>query len=110
MKCDPLPKIIAQEAQDASETSVYFPWDEDPVEVLGNSEGMMRIRRKDKEFCVPEAFLWERDGRTYCSNYTDYRVQANPGDRLSLVLTAPCGCYVKKNGVTGWYTGQYRTA
>ena len=107
---DPLPKIIAQEAQDASETSVYFPWDEDPVEVLENSEGMTRIRREGKEFCVPEAFLWERDGRTYCSNYTDYRVQANPGDRLSLVLTAPCGCYVKKNGVTGWYTGQYRNA
>lgn len=106
---DPLPRGIAQESQEASKMSVYFPWDEDPVEVLETSDGMTRIRRNGEEFCVPDAFLWEQDGKTYCSNYTNYRVPVSPGDSLSLVLTAPCGCYVKKDGVTGWYTGKYQT-
>lgn len=105
---DPLPQIVALESQEASADSVYIHWGDDPVQVLESAGGMNRVLYKDRELNVPDAFLWEENGITSCSNYTDYRLQVSPGDRLSLIRTAPCGCYVKKNGVTGWYSGTYQ--
>jgi len=106
---NPLPEITALDAQDASTDFCYIRWGEDHVEVLESKDGMSRIRHQGREMDVPDAFLWESDGRTYCSNYTDYCLQVSPGDRLSLIRTASCGCYVKKDGYTGWYKGRYQS-
>jgi len=105
---NPLPEITALDEQEASADFCYIRWGEDPVEVLESRDGMARIMRQGREMEVPEAFLWEEKGKTYCSNYTDYRLRVSPGDRLSLIRTAPCGCYVKKGGHIGWYMGRYQ--
>ena len=51
--------------------------------------------------------LARRDGeRLWCEDSTDYRLPVLPGDRLSLVARTSRGCLMKKNGVTGWYSGR----
>ena len=48
-----------------------------------------------------------RDGeRLWCEDSTDYRLPVLPGDPLSLVARTSRGCLMKKNGVTGWYSGR----
>ncbi|MBR6571747.1 MAG: metallophosphoesterase [Clostridia bacterium] len=105
---DALPRITALDAQEASAECIYIRWGEDAVEVLEQLDGMKRILRKGREMIIPDVFFWEEKGKTYCSNYTDCRLQVDVGETLTLIKTTPCGCYVKKDSCIGWYTGRYQ--
>ena len=37
---------------------------------------------------------------------TDYRPAVAPGDELSVVRVTDRGCWIKKDGVSGWYDGE----
>ena len=56
---------------------------------------------------MPEDFLFERNGRLLVNDCTDYRPAVEPGDVLSLVRQTTRGAWIKKNGVSGWYVGEY---
>lgn len=104
-----LPVITALEAQEASADYGYIRWGDHQVEVLESMGDKARILHHGREMLVPSDFLWEDKGRIYCDDYTDYRLPVSPGDRLSLLRTLPNGCYVKKDGMTGWYMGRYQS-
>lgn len=103
-----LPTITALDAQEASAASGYIRWGDHEVTLLAQNGDMARVLHHDREMDVPASFLYEQDGKTLCNDITNYRLPVSPGDVLSLVLTMPHGCYVKKAGVTGWYMGRYQ--
>ena len=105
----PLPVITALEAQEASESCSYIHWGDHYVQVLERTGDMARVLHHDHEMQIPESFLWEENGQSCCSDYTDYHLQVSPGDRLRLIRSLPNGCYVKKNGFYGWYMGKYQS-
>ena len=48
-----------------------------------------------------------KEGRELRVNdVTDYRPSIRPGDTLSVVRSTDRGYWIKKDGVTGWYTGE----
>ena len=105
----PQAEIIALDAQQASADSVHTRWGDDEVQVLGEKDGFATVIHQGRQITLPASLLHERGGKTCCGNFTDYLLPVKPGDRLPLVYTTPYGCYAKKDGVTGWYTGRYRS-
>ena len=55
---------------------------------------------------VPTDFLYEKNGDLLVNDVTDYRPAIDPGDRISVVRETDRGYWVKKDGVSGWYTGE----
>ena len=78
------------------------------MDVLEKTGEVARIRHHNREMLVPADFLWEDNGQSCCEDYTDYCLTVACGDRLHLIRSTPEGCYVKKDGVTGWYKGRYQ--
>ncbi|MBP3645002.1 MAG: metallophosphoesterase [Clostridia bacterium] len=104
-----LPVITALDAQNASTDFDYIRWGDHEVELLEQGTELSRISHHGRTMIVPAEFVWERDGRTYCSDITDLRLSVQPGDRLHLITTSPLGAFVKKDGVIGWYEGRYHS-
>jgi len=102
-----LPTITALDPQEASVSCGYIRWGDNEVSVIEKRGGFARILHHGREMTVPESFLYKENERTFCDDITDYQLAVFKGDALSLVLNTPQGCYVKKNGVTGWYMGRY---
>ena len=53
---------------------------------------------------VPTSLLY---GDGECMDYSDYVLPVKKGEMLSLVQKTAHGCIVKKDGVVGWYLGEY---
>ena len=106
---DGLPMITALEAQQPSADSIYLHWAREPVTVtLLSEEGdMSRILYAGRELLVPTKCLYEQDSALCCDDISDYHLSVASGDSLSLIFTTGYGCYVKKDGVAGWYRGKY---
>lgn len=102
-----LPVITALEPQEERASSCYIRWGDHEVTLLEQTGDVARVMHHQREICVPSSFLYEQNGKTLCEDITDYRLGVEKGDALYLVLHTPHGCYVKKDGVTGWYMGQY---
>ncbi len=56
-----------------------------------------------REFLAPESYVYHRNGKVYCKDYSDACLEIAEGDRLSVINATPMGYLVKKNGVIGWY-------
>lgn len=104
---DDLPTITALDAQEASVDSGYIHWGDDRVTVLQRSGDWAQVLHHSRQMRVPAKLLSGRDGDCTCREITDYRLPVSPGDKLALIDVMPEGCYAKKAGVTGWYTGRY---
>ena len=105
---DPFPTAAALDAQEESRRSYYIHWGDNAVELLSRSGDICRIRhcRTGYEMEVPSDLLFEKEGQLRVTDTTDYRPAVTPGDTLSIVRETSRGYWVKKNGVTGWYTGR----
>ncbi len=68
-------------------------------------ENLIRLRHvsSGKEFLAPESYVYHRNGKTYCDDFSDACLEIAEGDSLSVLNATPMGCLVKKNGVIGWY-------
>ena len=55
---------------------------------------------------VPTDFLYEKGGQLMVNDVTDYRPAVALGDILSVVRATDRGYWVKKDGVSGWYSGE----
>lgn len=105
---DDLPVITAMEEQPASQESGYIHWGDHQVELLEIRGDAARIRHHGREMEVPAEYVTEKEGQHFCNDTTDYCLPVSAGDRLSLIMEWPGhGCYVKKNGASGWYKGNY---
>lgn len=106
---DPFPLCRARTPQRESERSRYVPWGDNEVERREADGDFCLVRQKSSgyELWVPADFLYEREGKLLVNDCTDYRPAIEPGDVLSLVRETPRGAWIKKNGVSGWYDGEY---
>ena len=105
---DGLPVYTALDRQEASADSINIRWGRSDLELLEPGEELSRCRHLEsgRELYILTSYL-RRDGdRLWCEDSTDYRLPVLPGDRLSLVAQTSRGCLMKKNGVTGWYSGR----
>ena len=106
---DDYPIFRAPRAQAAKEAGVFLQYTDAEVEVLETpKEGPgdmvhLRHRSSGREFLAPASFLYHRDGRTYCEDYSDAELEVAEGEELSLILETSAGRIVKKKGVLGWY-------
>lgn len=105
---DGLPAATALDGQAASEDSVNIRWGRSAVEVLERGEELSLCRHLESGRVLPilTEFLYERDGKVWCEDSTDYRLPVEPGDRLHVVRRLSDRTLAKKSGVTGWYFGR----
>ena len=97
---DGLPVYTALDRQEASTNSINIRWGRSDLELL------CRHLESGRELYILTSYL-RRDGdRLWCEDSTDYCLPVLPGDRLSLVAQTSRGYLMKKNGVTGWYSGR----
>ncbi|MBS7219335.1 MAG: metallophosphoesterase [Oscillospiraceae bacterium] len=105
---DGLPVYTALERQEASSDSINIRWGRSDLELLepGEEFSLCRHLESGRKLYILNSYL-RRDGdRLWCEDSTDYCLPVLPGDRLSLVARTSRGCLMKKNGVTGWYSGR----
>ena len=105
---DDLPKIQALTAQAASGRSHYIHWGDNQVELLEEGEKYCRVSHKGYEMEIPAGEIYRDGDVVYSWDATDYRIAVEPGETLSLVSRTEKGALVKKNGVSGWYFGEYQ--
>lgn len=105
---DGFPVMTALEPQEPSRDPVNIRWGHSALEVLSRGPEFSRCRHLEtgRELNVLTEYLWERDGKVYCEDSTDYRLPVTAGDRLSVVRQTSRGALCKKDGVTGWYFGR----
>ena len=105
---DAFPRARAMTPQKKGVRSAYIRWGDNrvfPVE-LGREWCRIRHIRTGYEMDVPTDFLYEKDGELLVNDVTDYRPAIVPGDVVSVVRETDRGCWIKKDGVSGWYEGR----
>ena len=105
---DPFPLGRALDAQKKSARSAYIRWGDNAVEPIELGREWCRIRhiRTGYVMDVPTDFLYESKGVLRVNDVTDYRPAIAPGETLSIVRETDRGYWIKKNGVSGWYSGR----
>ena len=108
---DKLPIITALDEQAGSlkEEARYIPWNDHAVELIERGEEVSKVLYHGRPMTVPTQYIFHHNGVLSCIDTTDYVLPVSPGDRLSLILKLNYGCFVKKDSVSGWYFGQYKT-
>ncbi|MBQ3229607.1 MAG: metallophosphoesterase [Clostridia bacterium] len=107
ISCDEIPKVIALEAQSASEDPLHISWLSQKIELLERGEEFSYIRHEQSGRClfVPNAYL---RNETSCNDYTDYELFVEAGDEMAMVFECSRGIIAKRNGVIGWYRGKFK--
>ncbi len=108
---DRFPLVRATDTQPAGGDTACYQWGDTQVELLEEQGEFVRCRHLStgRELLIPADWLYrDADGQLCCSDHTAYRLPVLPGDILSLVRQTSRGCYVKKNGVCGWYDGGWQ--
>ena len=105
---DPFPSGRALDAQKKGARSAYIRWGDNAVEPVELGREWCRIRhiRTGYVMDVPTDFLYESKGVLRVNDVTDYRPAVAPGDVIRIVRETDRGYWIKKNGVSGWYSGR----
>lgn len=103
---DELPVIHAVSAQKESADPVFINWLCRKIKIIERGEEFSFIEHENsrRKLYIPNAYL---ENGSDCRDYTDYMLPVEVGDELSLITKTSRGCIVKKNGVVGWYCGEY---
>ena len=106
---DHLPTVTALDGQAPSpaKDARYIRWNDHAIQMVRRGEEMSRILYHGQPMDVPTQYVFYHDGVLSCSDTTDYTLPVSPGDHLRLILQLSHGCYVKKDGISGWYYGRY---
>ena len=104
---DALPVAEAVDAQSPSEHSINIRFGDNAVEILSQGDEFCSCRHLStgRKIDILTKDLWETNHGIFCEDSTDYMLSVQPGDRLSVIEQTSRGWLVKKDGVTGWYTG-----
>ncbi|OPJ60946.1 metallophosphoesterase [Clostridium oryzae] len=104
---DDFPVAIAQSSQEESVDSISIRYTDNEIRMLEEGDEFSLVEHKSSGYCLwmHNDYIYSFDENTRCDDYTDYRISVNIGDKLSIVRKTSRGYLVKKNGVTGWYSG-----
>lgn len=104
---DGLPTALAETAQAPSERSAYIHYGDNALKILKRGEEFCTCLHlsSGREFDILTRDIWETKQGAFCEDSTDYLLSVRPGDALSVIQKTSRGWLVKKDGVTGWYTG-----
>ena len=108
VSCDELPRITALEAQTGSAEAHLIKWGDNSVELLERGKEFSRILHHGQPMTVPTEYLYETENGLACGDVSDSVLSVRPGEQLGLITALSCGCYVKQNGIHGWYYGKYQ--
>ncbi|MDO4740842.1 MAG: metallophosphoesterase [Eubacteriales bacterium] len=105
---DDFPKAIALDKQEEHAPTIRFKWPDSRAEVVERSENcaLMEQSGTGLRTLVPNCFWGEDERGCWVNDFSDARPEIAPGDRISIVVRAGVGYYVKKDGVSGWYFGR----
>lgn len=105
---DGLPTAIALDAQSPSEESINIRYGDNKLEILARGDEFCTCRHTStgRTIDILSRDIWENERGAFCEDSTDYLLPVQPGDVLSLIEETSRGWLVKKDGVTGWYTGR----
>ena len=105
---DGFPTAVARTPQKKGARSAYIRWGDNLVTPLELGREWCRVQHDRTGYVmdVPTDFLYEEKGQLKVNDVTDYRPEVTVGDRLSVVRETDRGYWIKKNGVSGWYSGE----
>ncbi len=103
---DEFPLIRALDDQKASESSIYISWLNRGIKTIERGKEFSYVEhiQSGQKLYIPNLYLIKE---TECSDYTNYMLPVEKGDELSLISKTSNGCIAKKDGVIGWYYGNY---
>ena len=107
---DAFPLVTALESRKKKPFSLYIQYPDSQVEPLEEKNGMMLCRHpgSGKDLWIPSCYLYRREDGWHTDDYSDEELEVISGDTLSVLYSHASGCYVKKNGISGWYRGSYQ--
>ena len=105
---DPFPVRRVLQDQAPSAHSAYIRWGDSSVQVLERGEEFSRCRhvRTGYELDILTRYLFTGEEITDCNDCTDYVLPLRAGDEVRVVEETSRGCFVKHDGVSGWYYGK----
>lgn len=104
---DALPTARALTAQEPSTDSINIRYGDNALNILERGEEFCTCLHlsSGRKIDILTKDIWETARGVFCEDSTDYLLDVQPGDLLSIIEQTSRGWLVKKNGVTGWYTG-----
>ena len=111
---DSFPKYIAQDAQQEGNDPFNLRWIDNECDIISEENGQFQVRHctSGRLLTIPAGFLYKRTTPARFLDFSTHKLSVSPGDTLSLLRPErfPQGWYVKKNGLTGWYSGRISPA
>lgn len=106
---DGLPQIIARETQSPSENPLNIRWGHAQVEIIEKNKefSLCKHLESGRKIHILNSFLRQSGNTITCEDATDYLLPVEQGDVFSLSQVVEGGILGKKDGITGWYWGNY---
>lgn len=106
---DELPVVIAKDRQLAIHKGFQITYQDAQVRILQDEGDCMLCEHvSSKHQCyIPSCYLYEQDGLWYSYDFSDYDLEVQSRDPLKMILQTTHGCYMKKDGICGWYYGTF---
>lgn len=107
---DGLPLVRVLEQQTPSSQSINVRFGHNRIKVLekGADRSLcLHLESKTTLEILNQYIRKNRSGQLCCEDSTNYRLPVEAGDVISLSIAVEGGFLGKKNGVTGWYFGEY---
>lgn len=105
---DGLERFRALTPQEGSAESVNIHYGNRRVRILEEGEEFTCVEHlaSGRRIRIPTSHIYGREGKWANAGYTDYLLPVRAGDTLALVERTSEGCFVKKDGICGWYLGE----
>lgn len=107
---DGLTQVEVLTSQEESENPLNIRWGHTGIEIIENQGEFTLCKHLEtgQPIKILTDYLKEQDGKLLCEDATDYLLPITKGDIISLSHPVKGGFLGKKNGVTGWYFGEYK--
>lgn len=107
---DGLEKVRVKESQEASVIPVNIRWGKAELKLLkkGSEFSQCRHLETNTKLSILNRYLKkDHKNRLICEDSTNYRLPVSQGEVISVSEKVKGGFLGKKDGVTGWYFGEY---
>ncbi|ABW20292.1 metallophosphoesterase [Alkaliphilus oremlandii] len=101
---DDLPQGEIIEAQEANKNTIQITWMDNSIDILkiGEEFSLCRHGSSGHDLLIKNDKIFKSKDGMRCYDCTDYFIEAEKGDRVSIIEKANEITLVKKNGTIGW--------